>query len=137
MPRAVDELGRVPLFAELQRNTEPVALSSTVSTNLTSWVSRPSAFGLWRRHQLTCAPCSVRTAIYASEHQQTRSQAKKNGATSARLFAKFNIRLQTTREDERQISKLWVSRQPMGHTRCAVPVQCLLSTSMIPYRLFM
>ena len=50
-----------------KRNTEPVTLSSSVSTDRSSWALRPSTFDLWRRDQLTRAPCSVRAAIYVTD----------------------------------------------------------------------
>jgi hypothetical protein len=48
-----------PLTPEVKRITEPVALSSAVSTDRSSWALRPSASGLWRRPRLTRAPYSV------------------------------------------------------------------------------
>ena len=62
-----------------------MALSSAVSTDRTSWVLRPSAFGPWRRLRLTRAPCSVRPAPYVSRWLPQGCGSAKS-SLSARIF---------------------------------------------------
>ena len=59
-------------YARARKDTEPVALSSAAPTDRPSWALRPSAYDLWKRHQLTRAPCSVRPAIYGPSDARTR-----------------------------------------------------------------
>ncbi len=60
-------------YVRSQRNTEPAALSSAVSTDRAPWASRPSALDLWRRHEPTRAPCSVRSRNYATDRDKHKS----------------------------------------------------------------
>ena len=72
-----------------ERNTEPVALSSAVPTGRSSWALRPSAFGLWGRHRLTRAPCSVRAADYARIGRSTRIPETQFPATSGNFVSEL------------------------------------------------